>query len=424
MPTPPRLPVTGWRLTLAASTLSFCMYAFRKPLAAGTYGTSVLYGLDLKTMFLIGQVLGCAASKYIGIRLVSEASRASRPRWIVRLVVASEVALLAFAVLPPRARVVALFFNGLPLGMIWGLTVRYLEGRRSTEFLLSALSCSFIVSSGAVKDVGRWLMGLGVPEYFMPAATGALFLVPLMLSVHFLDRIPEPTAQDAASREPRPPMRGQDRRTFMLRYLPGLALLLLCYLGLTGFRDFRDNYGVELFSELGYGNETGLFTRTEFPVALVVMLTLGATSVFQTRMQGLVAVFTVMIGGVVLLGLSTLAFDGGLLSGQAWMICMGLGAFLAYVPFSSFLFDRIMAATRFAGTAVFAVNLADAVGYSGSVGVQLFKDLAVRSTTRLEFFRVSSYVLSVSATALLSLAAVYFVLQSRAANQGGVPERD
>ena len=58
-----------------------------------------------------------------------------------------------------------MFFNGLPLGMIGGLVVRYLEGRRASELLLAALSCSFIVASGAVKRRltarGRLLLATG-----------------------------------------------------------------------------------------------------------------------------------------------------------------------------------------------------------------------------------------------------------------------
>src|SRR5690606_32361000 len=104
------------------------------------------------------------------------------------------------------------------------------------------------------------------------------------------------------------------------------------------------------------------------------------------------------------------------------MICIGLGGYLAYVPFSSFLFDRIMAATRFAGTAVFAVNLADAVGYSGSVGTLLFKDLVARDTSRLTFFTRSSYALSVLGSAGLLLAATYFWQQAQRAARVTAPD--
>jgi len=276
-------------------------------------------------------------------------------------------------------------------------------------------SCSFIVASGIVKDVGRWLLGLGVSEYWMPAAAGALFFPALFLSATLLDRLPDPDLADQAEREARLPMRSRERRKFAARFLPGLALLLLVYLGLTAFRDFRDNYGVELFDELGYGREPALFSRTELPVAVLVLLIMSSLSRVRERSRGLLAVFGVMTLGLVLVGTATLALDQHWLSGQAWMIWVGLGAYLAYVPFSSFLFDRLMAATRFAGTAVFAVNIADAVGYTGSVAMQLHKDLLVTSSSRLSYFKLFSYGLSVGGAVLLVLAAGYFARQSRAA---------
>ena len=67
---------------------------------------------------------------------------------LVGLILAAEAALLIFGLVPPHWKVLAIFLNGLPLGMIWGLVVWYLEGRRTSEILLAALSCSFIVSSG------------------------------------------------------------------------------------------------------------------------------------------------------------------------------------------------------------------------------------------------------------------------------------
>jgi hypothetical protein len=183
---------------------------------------------------------------------------------------------------------------------------------------------------------------------------------------------------------------------------------LLVYLGLTAFRDFRDNYGVELFDELGYAKQPALFSRTELPVALLVLAIMSSLYRVKDRERGLRVVFAVMTAGLALIGAATLALDGSWLSGQSWMICVGLGVYLAYVPFSSFLFDRLMAATRFAGTAVFAVNLADAVGYTGSVSMQLYKDLLVASTSRLGFFKGFSYGLSLGGCLLLLLASVYF----------------
>jgi uncharacterized protein DUF5690 len=413
----------SWRSDLLASALAFstyfCMYAFRKPFAAGTYGAEPWLGLDLKTSFVASQVVGYTVSKYLGIKWVSEVSRKHRLSLLLGLIAAAEVSLLGFAVLPRAGKVVALFCNGLPLGMIWGILVRYLEGRRSSELLLCGLSCSFIIASGIVKDVGRWLMSAGVPEYWMPAATGLLFVVPLLLTATLLDQMPDPSRDDEAEREARPPMLAADRRAFARRFLPGLGLLLIVYLGLTAFRDFRDNYGVELFAELGYSEEPALFSRTELPVALLVLLLLGGSSAVRERGRGLWTVFLLMTAGLGLLGAATLALEERWMDGQIWMICMGLGGYLAYVPFSSFLFDRIMAATRFAGTAVFAVNLADAVGYSGSLGMLLYKDVFAAESSRLGFFKTFTYGLSLGGAVLLSLAAVYFARQSQSSAAAG-----
>ena len=408
----------GWRLNLAASSLAFstyfCMYAFRKPFAAGSYDAPGGFGLDLKTLFVVSQVLGYTLSKYIGIKWVSEVTRARRVYLLIGLIAAAELALFGFALLPRSGKIIAIFLNGLPLGMIWGLVVRYLEGRRSSEVLLSALSCSFIVASGVVKDVGRWLLTLGIPEYWMPAVTGLLFLPALVVSARLLDGLPDPSAEDTEAREARPPMGPAERAAFTRQFLFGLVLLLLVYLGLTAFRDFRDNFGVELFQELGYAAEPAIFSTTELPVALIVLVVLSSLVVFRQRVSGLVAVFSVMLAGLVLIGVATVGLDQGWVSGQGWMICGGLGAYLAYVPFSSFLFDRIMAATRFAGTAVFAVNVLDAAGYTGSVAMQLYKDLIAAESTRLGFFKTVSYSLSVGGGILLAAAAVYFVGRARA----------
>lgn len=409
-------PLKGWRLNVMASCLAFatyfCMYGVRKPFAAATYDADGWLGLDAKTAFVMSQVLGYTLSKFLGIKWVSEVSREARLRMLVGLVLLAELALLGFALLPGSAKVAALFLNGLPLGMIWGLVVRYLEGRRASELLLAGLSCSFIVASGAVKDVARWLLGSGVPEYWMPALTGLMFLPPLIVAAKLLDGIPDPDARDVAEREARPAMHASERRAFAGRFLPGLLLLVSVYLGLTAFRDFRDNYGVELFEELGYAREPALFSRTELPVAALVLLLLGACSGVRDRIRGLLTVFGVMTAGLASIGLATLALDAGVINGQTWMIGVGLGGYLAYVPFSSFLFDRIMAATRFAGTAVFAVNLADAVGYSGSVGMLLFKDLVARDTSRLLFFTRCSYALSIAGSLGLVLAGAYFWRQA------------
>ena len=48
----------------------FCMYAFRKPFSAAKYEGLQFLGtnLDLKTVFVVSQIMGYALSKAIGIK--------------------------------------------------------------------------------------------------------------------------------------------------------------------------------------------------------------------------------------------------------------------------------------------------------------------------------------------------------------------
>jgi MFS family permease len=413
-----------WVLVIFAISTSFstyfCMYAFRKPFSAGHFEGLSLLGtqIELKTAFVISQVIGYALSKYLGIKFCSEMTRGRRLSMLIGLVVVAEIALLLFAVLPPQFKIFALFVNGLPLGMVWGLVVWYLEGRRTSELLLAGLSCSFILASGVVKDIGRWLMGEhGVSEFWMPFATGLIFLLPFVISTLLLDQLPDPDDDDESERTHREPMDGAHRISFLKRFLVPLSMLFFAYIFLTAYRDFRDNYGVEIFTELGYGGTPGIFSISEICVAFGVLVPLALLFLIRDNFLGLLAAFALMISGALSLGVSTLLLDRGAISGLSWMILVGIGSYLAYVPYGSILFDRIIAQTHVIGTAVFAIYVADALGYTGSVAVLLFKDLVAGEATRLDFFHSFTYLLCVGSSGLILVSAALILRGGRNRNR-------
>ena len=414
----------AWQFNLyaifAAFTTYFCMYAFRKPFAAASYDGAKFFGteIDAKTAFVIAQIIGYTISKFAGMKICSETGRAGRGALLVKLIAAAWASLVLFAVLPQDLKVIAIFANGLPLGMVWGTVVLYLEGRRTSELLLAGLSCSYIVASGVVKDVGRALMSnFGVPEYWMPAATGALFFLPFLLAVYLLTNLPGPTEADIKERSARSEMYADDRWAFCKQFSLGLVLLSGMYFFLTAYRDYRDNYGVELLTELGLADIDGVFSMTEIPVAFGVVSVLALLSLVRSNRLGLKIAFGVMIGGQLLMGLAMWMMNAGYIDGVLWYGLIGLGAYLAYVPFGCVLFDRLLAYTRFAGTAVFAIYLTDAIGYTGSVALQLFRDLIFSDSSRLEFFSNLTYAMSFGGAAALIAAMFYFLRQSPASTQ-------
>ena len=406
---------------LSAFSTYFCMYAFRKPFSAAQYEGLRFFNtdLDFKTVCVVSQIVGYALSKVIGIKVCSEVSRSRRTRMLVAMILLAQLALLLFAVLPNDLKVAAIFLNGLPLGMVWGLVVWYLEGRRTSEMLLAGLSCSFIVASGVVKDIGRWLMSAyQVDQFWMPFVVGLMFLPPFLVSVWLLNQVPKPSEEDVLARVERKTMDGSQRWQFVRRFLPGLLLLLVAYFFLTAYRDFRDNFGVEIFAQLGYGeDETAIFTRSEIWVAFGVIGALAMLNLIKDNRHGLIGAFTIMTAGVVMMGVGTLLHDMGQISGLTWMILCGLGSYLAYVPYGTVLFDRLIASTRVVGTAVFAIYVADAVGYGGAITVLISKDLIAGDISRLDFFRHLTYFMSILGAVSLIASCCYFLVCQQSADE-------
>ena len=128
---------------VAAFTTYFCMYAFRKPFAAAKFDGLQFFGtaVSLKTALVISQIIGYAFSKYTGIKVCSEISPGRRAVTLVGLILAAETALVLFGILPDNLKFIAIFLNGFPLGMVWGLVVWYLEGRRTSDVLMAGLAC-------------------------------------------------------------------------------------------------------------------------------------------------------------------------------------------------------------------------------------------------------------------------------------------
>ena len=160
------------------------MYAFRKPFTAAAFDGQEVFNNELKSVLIISQLLGYMTSKFVGVRLVSELNRKYRALAIVGLIIFSELALVLFAILPADYKLIAMFLNGLPLGMVFGFVLSFLEGRTTTEALSAALCASFIMSSGVVKSIGQWLiLDKSVDEFHMPMIVGLIFLLPLLFSV-------------------------------------------------------------------------------------------------------------------------------------------------------------------------------------------------------------------------------------------------
>ncbi|WP_193210546.1 DUF5690 family protein [Luteolibacter marinus] len=398
--------LAGWCVVAAFGTYA-CMYGFRKPFTAASFGGTT-WGESLKVWYVTAQVLGYMVSKFIGIKVVSEITAGRRARLLLGLIAVAQLALVAFALTPAPWSAGWLFCNGLPLGMVFGLVLGFLEGRRMTEFFVAGLCASFILADGVTKSVGAALLKSGVSEPWMPAAAGAIFLLPLIGFVLMLARIPAAEPADVLARSERTPMNGAERLAMVRRHGVGLVGIVVVYLLITILRSVRADFAPEIWSHLGLGEQPGVFTRSEFWVGLAVTAVNGLVFLIRDNRRGFFCGLWISAGGLMLALASVAGWRSGLLPPFAFMVLIGVGMYLPYVAVHTTLFERLIALTREKGNMTFLMYVADATGYLGYCGVMLARSLFHPEDGFLAFFVTLSTAILAVALGLLVLAILLY----------------
>lgn len=403
----------GFWFTVYASVSAFCLYtciyAFRKTFTAATFDDIVYWGVDYKVWLVTFQVIGYGMAKFFGIKYIAELKAHQRTSGILLMVMIAALAWLLFAIVPAPYNIIFLFVNGFPLGLVWGMVFGYLEGRRMTEVLGASLAVSFIFSAGLCRSVGAYLMqDWNVSETWMPFASCCVFVIPLLIFLWLLDKVPPPTPLDEELRTKRQPMNREQRAHFVTTFLPGIVLFVLAYMLLTAFRDFRENFASDVWRSLGYGQVAGIYTRTETPVSIFVLVIMGSIMLIKDNKKALMVNHLIIIAGMLLIGVGTFMFQRELIKAPLWMILIGIGLYLGYIPFNSIFFDRLIATFKYVGTVGFIMYVADAFGYLGSVSVVFVKNFSYTQLSWVQFFIGTGYAISVVGTLLITGSMIYF----------------
>ena len=148
-------------------------------------------------------------------------------------------------------------------------------------------------------------------------------------------------------------------------------------------------------------------------VGFTVTGALALLNLIKDNRRGLIGAYVIMVSGLVLMGAATYLHRANVIDGFWWMTLVGTGAYLGYVPYGSVLFDRLIASTRVVGTAVFAIYVADALGYTGSICVLLYKDFGQKDISYLQFFEQFTLYLSMFGSVFLIGSCIYFLTRHR-----------
>lgn len=399
-------------VALYAAFVSFGTYVFifgfRKSFTVCTFDGLIFGPIAFKTALVISQMFGYLLAKFYGIKFISGLKKVDRYKIIFLLTGISWLAWLLFAIVPAPYNVAFLFLNGFPLGMLWGVVFSYVEGRKTTDFIGAALAVSFIFSSGWVKSVGAWLMEqYQITEFWIPFFTGLVFALPLALFVYGLEKVPPPSTEDEALRTKRIPMTTLDRKQLIKQYLPGIIAFTAIYLFATIFRDIKDNFSAEMWNEMGFGSKPAIFTQTETPVTIFILIIIAAVVIIKNSFKALMIAHILILIGFLIAGGSTYFFTNGILDPFWWMIWVSLGLYLVYIPFNSIYFDRLIAAFSMKGNAGFFIYVVDSIGYVGSVSVMLVKEGTSLDIKWVDFFAQNVMLLSLVGV-FITLYAIYY----------------
>jgi hypothetical protein len=258
------------------------------------------------------------------------------------------------------------------------------------------MAVSFIFAGGFGRSVGKWLMvEQGVPEKWMPFMTGAVFALPLAVFLWLMERIPPPDEEDERARTKRIPMRAQDRKQMMSTLGTGIVIVTVTYAFLTILRDIRDNYMANMWRELGYGSDYAVFTRTETVTSVCVLAMMGALVLVRRNRLAFRLVHLAIFAGFAVGGVASALFLTGKMQGSTWMQLTGLGLYMAYIPFNSIFFERLIATFRMAANVGFLMYITDAFGYLGSIVLMVVKETMRFEVTWSTYFAWGVVVFSV-----------------------------
>jgi hypothetical protein len=132
--------------------------------------------------------------------------------------------------------------------------------------------------------------------------------------------------------------------------------------------------------------------------------------VIKNNKTALMINHVIVLIGMLTIGLGTFLFEQQIISAPVWMILIGTGLYLGYVPFNSVFFDRLIAAFKYVGTVGFIMYVADSFGYLGSIAVLFFKEFTYAKVSWISFFISSGYAIAIVGSALIIGSMIYFHL--------------
>ncbi len=398
----------------------------RKPFTAGVYDGLEFFGMDYKVAVTTIQIIGYLIAKFVGIKLISELKREQRFKFFAVSVIVAELSLVGFGLIPQPYNAIAMFFNGISLGCMWGVIFSFIEGRKVTDVLASILSVSIVFSSGMAKSVGIFLMNdLGVSQFWMPAVVGAIALPLLFLTAYSLIKLPHPNNNDMEQRCERKAIDHGERMAIFKKFMPILVLILAANFLIVTLRDLKEDFLVNIIDMSE--QSSWLFAQVDSVVTVIILILFAATTLIKKNITVLVSMLIVVVLSNITMAYISLNYEALQLSTVTWLFMQSLPLYIAYLAFQSVFFDRFIACFKVKGNVGYFIALIDFVGYVGTVTVLMIKEMMGVDFDWFKTYNYLSATVGIVSAVTFTLAIVFIIAayrKSKRAPQDNVTEHN
>lgn len=397
-------------LAIASFITYSAMYLIRKPISAMQFSDVSLSGISLKVMIIISQILGYTSAKFIGITWISSIDKSKRIMYLLSFLTIGFISLTAFAILPIIFSPFVFFVNGLSLGLIWGIVFSFVEGRRATDTIGLFLSMSFIFSSGLAKSLGVYSHSiLHISETWTPLIVGLISIPVILVGSYMLSIIPDPSSEEILERNDRTPMSEIERSNMFKGLKVTIVPLTILYSVLTIYRDLRDSFMVDILHDMSLFVEPSVFTSVELAITVCVGCVLFVIARINSHRIALITHHILFLISALIIGITTFLLVNKQISAISCIFLTGFAIYLAYVPFNSMVFERLIAEYKYKGTVGFLIYFADSFGYLGSCILYLLSSFLFAKSIWLQTFLQTGIFYACISPILISLS-LYFIV--------------
>jgi hypothetical protein len=389
------------------STLAYCStYLISTSVFAGKYDTYSFLG-KTKDLLSISQIVGYFVGKIIGLKIFELLGDSYRlPGAIITYVLAT-VPYILFSFSSPVGQIISIFLSGIFLSLTWGFIIFYIEGEYGSEIIIMFIYMGLIASSGISKTVGAYFIGL-VTENIMPLVCASIGLVLAIIFTVVLSYVQSRYKRDS---EKRLVNASGEHKELIKKYWFGLTLISLTSGVIYAYKNYRDYYAYEIWTEL-YGNDfiPEIYSISETGVSVVVTLAYMLLFFVKSARVCVYIIFLMMLTGGVTIGVSSVIIVFVRYNPLLWIILIGIGVMIAFIPPGALLYDKLMTAMEKKITSVFLIYISDICGPVLTAVLITIKSYGCPDMTFVKYFEVMSYITSVIVVLAMAITVVSYYM--------------